>query len=240
MFPYLATFAAFLTRAYDQLRMGAISRQALRVIGTHVGIEIGADGPSQMGLEDIGMMRSFPDSIVLYPCDAVSSYKLTNQIYNYTQGISYLRITRGEYPVIYDNEDSFAVGDCHLLRHSKKDSAVIVGAGATLHEALKAYELLKEQNINVAVVDLYSIKPLPIEKLRHIFNDAHNKVVSVEDHYPAGGIGECLSAAFCNDDITIISLHVSDIPRSGTKEELFRWAGIDASSIVSRIKQIVK
>jgi transketolase len=238
--PYLATFAAFLTRAFDQLRMGAISRQALRVIGTHVGTEIGADGPSQMGLEDIAMMRSLPDSIVLYPCDAVSAYKLTGLVYNYTKGISYLRITRGSYPVIYENDETFSIGDCHLIRHSDNDCAVIIGAGATLHEALKAYEQLKRQKIFVAVVDLYSIKPLPVEQLENIFKNAQKNVVVVEDHYAAGGIGEALSSVFYSEKFKMIRLNVSKIPRSGTKEALFSWAKIDVHSIVLAVKQMLK
>jgi len=220
--------------------MGAISRQALRVIGTHVGIEIGADGPSQMGLEDIAMMRSLPNSIVLYPCDAVSAYKLTGLIYNYTKGVSYLRVTRGSYPVIYGNDETFSIGDCHLVRHSENDCAVVIGAGATLHEALKAYERLKNQKISVAVVDLYSIKPLPVEKLKNIFKNAQKNVVVVEDHYAAGGIGEALSAAFYGEIVKITRLNVSDIPRSGMKEALFSWAKIDADSIVLAVKQILK
>lgn len=235
--PYIATFASFLTRAFDQLRMGAISRVALRVIGSHAGASIGSDGPSQMGLEDIAMMRLLPDSIVLYPSDAVSCYKLTLLLYHYQKGISYLRTTRSALSVIYDNNERFSIGDFNILRQSKHDCAVVIGAGVTLHEALKAYEILKKDEIFVVVIDLYSIKPLNEEKLRDIVAQSGKYVVTVEDHYLAGGIGEAVSYVLRNSCAKITCLGISEVPRSGTAQELFAWAGIDALEIVSIIKK---
>ncbi|MFH1831437.1 MAG: transketolase, partial [bacterium] len=196
---FAATFGAFLTRAHDQIRMAGIGRNALRLCGSHCGVSIGEDGPSQMALEDISMMRAIPDSIVLYPSDAVCAYKLTELMANYHAGISFLRTTRAELPVIYDKNEDFVIGGCKVLKQSKQDKACIVAAGITLYEALKAYEILKAQDITVSVIDLYSVKPLDTQTLRLVAEASGNKIITVEDHYPEGGIGEAVKSALANE-----------------------------------------
>jgi len=237
--PFISTFGAFLTRAFDQLRMGAISHSGLRVVGSHSGISIGEDGPSQMGLEDIAMMKVIPESIILYPCDAVSCYKLVHLMGNYQKGISYLRTTRGETPVIYDSATTFELGDFQILRQSDSDQAVIIGAGITVHEALKAYEELKKDGISVAVVDLYTVKPINEPRLQEIATRCCNCVVTVEDHYLNGGIGESVSYVLRNKSIKLTCLAVREVPRSGKPNELLAWAGIDFQAIVQAVKRII-
>ncbi len=164
---FSSTFASFLTRAHDQLRMAAIGRSPLRIAGSHAGVSIGQDGPSQMGLEDIGCMRALPDSLVLYPCDATSTHNLLELMLNYNEGISYLRLTRAETPVIYDSSEVFVVGGSKVLRESDSDSVCIIAAGITVFEALKAYDVLHKKGVNVSIVDAYSLKPLDEAALKN-------------------------------------------------------------------------
>jgi len=238
--PFASTFAAFLTRAHDQIRMAAIGQANLKLVGSHAGISIGQDGPSQMGLEDIAMMRCLPKSIVLYPSDAVSAYKLVEEMSHYTSGISYLRTTRMATPVIYENVERFEIGGCKVLRQNSYDKACIVGAGVTLHEALKAYNKLQEDGITVSVIDLYSVKPLDVEKLIEIGSKSENKIITVEDHYVQGGIGETVCSALINSGIDVYRLAVTELPRSGKPNQLLALAGIDASSIVKKVKSLLK
>lgn len=238
--PFISTFSSFFSRAYDQIRMAAIGTAALRLVGSHSGVSIGQDGPSQMGLEDIALMRCLPDSIVLYPCDAVSTYKLVEQMARYSDGISYLRTTRMETPVLYSNDEQFPVGGCKVLRKSEKDVACVVGAGVTLHQALKAYDILAKDNIFISVIDLYSIKPLDVDTLISVARKSGNTIITVEDHYPAGGIGEAVMSALRNENITIHSLAVNHLPRSGTPEELLAFESIDAAAIVKVVKSSVE
>ncbi len=233
--PFVSTFGAFMTRAHDQIRMAAIGKARLRLVGSHAGVSIGQDGPSQMALEDIALMRTLPGSIVLYPCDAVSSWKLVGEMTNYNDGISYLRTTRMETPVLYDNNEIFAVGGCKVLRQSESDTACIVAAGITVHEALKAYELLQEQGIAVAVIDLYSIKPLDTQTLVAVGKKSNNKIITVEDHYLEGGLGQAVTCALSNSGIMMKNLAVTQLPRSGKPEELLAWAGIDAAALVKAV-----
>ncbi len=233
--PFAATFAAFFTRAHDQIRMASIGRNALRLCGSHAGVSIGEDGPSQMGLEDLCMMRAIPDSIVLYPSDGVSTYKLTELMANYHEGVSYMRTTRSTTPMLYDKDEHFEVGGCKVLRQSKDDKLCLVGAGITLHNALQAYELLKDQGIAVSVIDLYSIKPLDTKTLKTVANASNNTILTVEDHYLEGGIGEAIARAVINDGIRVKNLYVSSLSRSGTPDELMQYAGIDAQSIVDQV-----
>jgi transketolase len=235
--PFISTFSSFFSRAHDQIRMAAIGTAALRLVGSHCGVSIGQDGPSQMGLEDIAIMRCLPESIVLYPSDAVSTHKLVEQMARYSNGISYLRTTRMETPVLYDNDEQFPVGGCKVLRKSEKDVACIVGAGVTLHEALKAYEFLVKQNVFVSVIDLYSIKPIYGDTLLSVARESGHTIITVEDHYYEGGIGEAVMSALCNENIIIHSLAVSQLPRSGAPEELLAFEGIDAAAIVKIVKQ---
>lgn len=236
--PYASTFGAFMSRAHDHIRMSAISQAALRLVGSHAGVSVGEDGPSQMALEDIAMMRCLPESVVLYPCDAVSAYKLVGEMARYTRGISYLRTTRPKVSVLYDNYEEFPLGGCKILRQSDTDLACIVAAGITVFEALKAYEILDSEGISVAVIDAYSIKPLDEATIRDLAKKSGNTIITVEDHYVQGGLGEAIAAAFCNEQITIHRLAVTQLPRSGSKDELLAWAGIDANALVAKIKSL--
>ncbi len=233
--PFAATFAAFLTRAHDQIRMAGIGHNALRLCGSHAGVSIGQDGPSQMGLEDISMMRAIPNSIVLYPSDGISAYKLVEQMANYHDGISYLRTTRSNTQNLYDKNEEFPIGGCKTLRQSDNDKACIIAAGITLHEALKAYDILKAENISVSIIDLYSIKPLDAKTIRNIASKSSNTIITVEDHYLEGGLGETVASALVNDNFTITSLAVKEISRSGAPEKLLEYAGIDAQNIVKAV-----
>ena len=234
--PFISTFSSFFSRAYDQIRMAAIGTAALRLVGSHCGVSIGQDGPSQMGLEDIAMMRCLPESIVLYPCDAVSTHKLVEQMARYSNGISYLRTTRMETPVLYDNDEQFPVGGCKVLRQSNKDVACVIGAGVTLHEALKAYDILAKENVSISVIDLYSIKPLDAATVIAVARTSGNKVITVEDHYPEGGIGEAVMSALRNENFIIHSLAVNRLPCSGKPEQLLAFEKIDAAAIVKIVQ----
>jgi transketolase len=236
--PFISTFSSFFSRAHDQIRMAAIGNSALRLVGSHCGVSIGEDGPSQMGLEDIALMRCLPESIVLYPCDAVSTHKLVEQMARYSDGLSYLRTTRMTTPVLYGNDEQFPVGGCKVLKKSDHDVACIVGAGVTVHEALKAYEILAKQNVFVSVIDLYSVKPLDASTLISVARASGNKIITVEDHYPQGGIGEAVLDALRNQNITIHSLAVNHLPRSGKPEQLLAFEGIDADAIVKAVQNL--
>lgn len=233
--PFISTFSSFFSRAHDQIRMAAIGKSALRLVGSHCGVSIGQDGPSQMGLEDIAIMRCLPNSIVLYPSDAVSTHKLVEQMARYGDGISYLRTTRMATPVLYDNDEQFPIGGCKVLRQSENDGACIVAAGVTLHEALKAHEMLAKQNVFVSVIDVYSVKPLDVSTLISVARASGNKIITVEDHYKEGGIGEAVTSALCNENIEIHSLAVTQLPCSGKPEELLAFEGIDATAIVKAV-----
>lgn len=237
---FSSTFAAFLTRAHDQLRMAAISRLPLRVIGSHVGVSIGADGPSQMGLEDIALFRGLYESAVLYPCDAVSATRCIELAHGYTEGICYVRSTRNETPVIYDEKQEFTLGGHMLLREHDTDSCLIVTAGITVFEALKACDLLEKSGISVRVVDCYSIKPLPTEFLRASIEQCGGNLITVEDHGPVGGLGEAIAAA--TGDVvkrhTLLAVHI--LPRSGTSEQLMNFEQIDAAAIVAAVETLVR
>jgi len=236
--PFVSTFGSFMCRAHDQIRMAAVGQARLCLVGSHAGVSIGKDGPSQMGLEDIAMMRALPGSIVLYPSDAVSTWKLVEQMGNYTQGISYLRTTRMETPILYENIESFQVGGCKVLEQSENDKACVVAAGVTLHEAFKAYQKLQKEGIDISVVDLYSIKPLDEKTLRELGKKSGNTIITVEDHYIQGGLGQAVAAALVNSGIKIKTLAVTKLPRSGTTQELLSWAGIDADSIVREVQNL--
>jgi len=234
---FSSTFACFLTRAFDQLRMAAISRSPLRVCGSHAGVSIGQDGPSQMGLEDIAMFRTLPNSIILYPSDAVSAYKCVELMANYNDGISYLRTTRSDTPIIYKNNETFKIGGCNVLQHSEQDKVCIIAAGITLHEAVKACELLKKENILVSVIDLYSVKPIDVETILSTIKK-HKKIITVEDHYLEGGLGQAVAYELRNEEIQIKCLAVTKLPRSGTKDALLAFEEIDASAIIAAVQQI--
>jgi transketolase len=239
LLPFASTFASFITRAHDQLRMAAISSLPLRIVGSHAGVSIGEDGPSQMGLEDIALMRSLPNSVVLYPCDAVSTYKLTELMAHYFDGISYLRTTRGSTSVIYDDQRVFALGGGTILRHSDNDQLAIIGAGITVFEALKAYDELAQQGIMVAVFDCYSVKPLPIELLLGMGKRCKKKFIIVEDHYPQGGLGEAIAAELEDEQYRTVRLAVNRLPVSGTPAELMQFVGIDHHAITQAAHRLL-
>ncbi|MGB8367288.1 MAG: transketolase [Candidatus Babeliales bacterium] len=237
--PFISTFGAFFTRAHDQIRMAAIGQSRLNLVGSHAGVSIGQDGPSQMALEDIGMMRAITQSVVLYPSDAVSTYKLVEEMARYEDGIAYLRTTRAATPVIYDNNEDFIIGGCKVIQESDHDHVCIIAAGITLFEAKKAYSLLQKEKINTAIIDLYSIKPLDEATIKKIVKKANNKVITVEDHYLQGGLGEAVMYALRNTGVTIACLAVKELPCSGEPEELLAFEGIDATAIIKKVKEIV-
>jgi len=234
--PFVSTFAAFLSRAFDQIRMSRHSDANLKFVGSHAGVSIGQDGPSQMGLEDIAMFRTVPDSVVVYPCDAVSTERLVEALIEH-RGVSYLRATREKTPIIYETSDDFHIGGCKVLRQSNHDEATIVAAGITLHEALKAHDRLEQDGVQVRVIDLYSIKPLDVEVLRQAA-EATRLVVTVEDHYPQGGLGEAVRSALEETSAHIHCLAVDRHPKSGKPEELLNYEHISAEAIADCVTSL--
>lgn len=236
--PFVATFAAFLTRAHDQIRMAQYSHANIKFIGTHVGVSIGQDGPSQMGLEDISLFRSLFNSVVLYPSDAVSAEKIMETAIRY-DGIAYIRATRMDLPVIYKNSEKFPLGKCKVVRQSEHDHVTIIAAGVTLHTALAAYDELQKSSVAVRVIDLYSIKPLDTETLRTAAQETKVCIV-VEDHVPEGGIGEAVCGALSGLPVRICTLSVKKIPHSGTAQELFEYEDISQDAILRTVKECLK
>ncbi len=228
---FLATFSSFLSRAFDQVRMATYSRANLKVAGSHSGVSIGQDGSSQMGLEDLAMFRTLIGGIVLYPCDAVRSEKLTCLTANY-EGISYIRTTKVKTPTIYGNEESFHIGGSKILRQSESDIVTIIAAGLTVHEALKAHLELKKEGINARIIDCYSIKPMDEETLRKASRET-GQLFTVEDHYAQGGLGEAVASLGLMPRI----IAVTKMPHSGKLEELLEEQGIDAEGIVRKVKE---
>jgi len=235
--PFVSTFAAFLTRAHDQIRMAQYSDANIKFVGSHAGVSIGQDGPSQMGLEDISMFRSLLDSTVLYPSDAVSTERMV-ELAAKTKGIFYIRTTRMDTPIIYTNNEEFIVGGSKTLKSSNSDQVTIVAAGITLHESLKAYEELKNKGINVRVIDLYSIKPLDKQTLLKAAKET-KAIITVEDHFIEGGLGEAVCSALANEKTSCYSLAVGKKPKSGMPEELLDYEGISKNAIVRKIIDIL-
>ena len=231
---FSSSFAAFLSRAHDQIRMSALSSADMTFCGSHSGVSIGEDGASQMGLEDISMFRSLPNSYVFYPCDAVSTQKLT-LLSSKLKGIKYIRTTKEKTPLIYDNLERFSLGDFKVLKKSNKDLAVLIGAGITTHEALNAYEKLKNKRKNVAVVDLYCIKPFNHKKLIDFVKKHGNKIVVAEDNRIEGGISEMISRGLNGSGIKIKSLSVEGIPHSGKTKELLKIHKIDSNAYINSL-----
>ena len=232
--PFPSTFAAFLTRAGDFVRMAAISRLNIKIAGSHAGVSIGEDGPSQMALEDLAMMRAQPDIAVLYPSDAVSTERLIERM-AYHPGPVYLRTTRPKTTVIYGPDETFEVGGLKIVRESDSDVATVVGAGITLFEALHAYDELSKQGIRVRVVDLYSVQPVDAATLVRCARETKGRVITVEDHYAAGGIGDAVASAIASEGFTVHRLAVRDIPRSGSPNELLDRYGISARHIIAAV-----
>ncbi|MCB2184317.1 MAG: transketolase [Desulfobulbaceae bacterium] len=235
--PFVSTFAAFMSRAYDQIRMSQYSDADIKYAGSHAGVSIGADGPSQMGLEDIAFFRTIRNGVVFYPCDAVSTHHLVEQA-AYRHGIFYIRTSRGKTPVIYDAAETFPIGGCKVLQRSDHDRITVIGAGITVHESLAACDDLKKDNIFIRVVDLYCIKPIDAEKLLAAVNGT-DAILTVEDHYPEGGIGEAVRSALWKHAIPVASLAVRKKPRSGSPAELLDFEEISSSAITNKIKTMV-
>ncbi len=238
--PFASSFAAFLSRGYDFIRMAAISRATLCLCGSHAGVSIGEDGPSQMALEDIAALRAVHGSTVLHPCDSNQTAKLVAAMAD-LEGISYLRTLRPATPVLYSPDEEFEVGGSRVLRSSDADAVAIVAAGITVHEALKAAEGLAADGIAARVIDLYSIKPLDAETLIAAAEATSGRIVTVEDHWPEGGLGDAVLEVFADRDERprIKKLAVSSLPRSGKPAELMAAAGIDAAAITAAVKMLV-
>ncbi|XP_029786040.1 transketolase-like protein 1 isoform X1 [Suricata suricatta] len=233
---FVSTFAAFLTRAFDQIRMGAISQSSINLIGSHCGVSAGEDGPSQMALEDLAMFRAIPNCTVFYPSDAISTEHAVFLAAN-TKGMCYIRTSKPETAVIYSQQESFAIGQAKVIRHSVDDKVTVIGAGVTLHEALAAAEDLSKQDIFIRVIDLFTIKPLDIVTIISSAKATGGHIITVEDHCPEGGIGEAVAAAVSMDpDISVHQLAVRGIPRSGMSSELLDLFGVSARHIIMAVK----
>ncbi len=236
--PFAATFAAFFTRAYDFIRMAAISQSNIKLMGSHVGVSIGEDGPSQMGLEDLAMMAAQPGIVVLYPSDGMCAYRMVETMANH-KGMIYMRTGRPKTPILYGPDETFTIGGSKVLRHSEKDQLTIVAAGVTLHEALKAYDELLAAGITVRVIDLYSITPIDVATLKQAAKATNNLVLTVEDHYLHGGIGDAVLNALSTEGVRLHKMGIQEIAHSGKPDQLLDHYGINARAIVAKAKQLV-
>jgi transketolase len=233
--PFVSTFAAFLTRAYDQVRMSQYSNANIKFCGSHAGVSIGEDGSSQMGLEDLAMFRAVLGSVVLYPSDAVSTEKLVEAMAKH-RGICYLRTTRKDTPILYRNDEAFWIGGSKVLKSSSADVATVVAAGITVHETLEAYEGLKKEGTYIRVIDLYSIKPVDEETLMQAADDT-GVIITVEDHFAEGGIGEAVRSALAEQPVIVRSLAVRKMPKSGKPDELLEYEDISMNAIIRAVKE---
>uniref|UniRef100_A0A8D1BAJ7 Transketolase n=1 Tax=Sus scrofa TaxID=9823 RepID=A0A8D1BAJ7_PIG len=237
--PFCSTFAAFFTRAFDQIRMAAISESNINLCGSHCGVSIGEDGPSQMALEDLAMFRSVPMSTVFYPSDGVATEKAVELAAN-TKGICFIRTSRPENAIIYNNNEDFQIGQAKVVLKSKDDQVTVIGAGVTLHEALAAADLLKKEKINIRVLDPFTVKPLDRKLILDSARATKGRILTVEDHYYEGGLGEAVAAAVVGEpDVTVTRLAVSQVPRSGKPAELLKMFGIDKDAIARAVRGLV-
>src|SRR5437016_2722872 len=235
--PFASTFACFLTRAYDQIRMAGISQSNVKFCGSHAGVSIGEDGPSQMGLEDSAIFRAVPGSVILYPSDAVAAEQLVVEAARH-RGICYIRTTRPKTPVLYANDEKFPIGGSKVLRQSPYDRATVVAVGITLHEALKAASKLESGGISIRVIDAYSVKPIDAQTILAAARETGGRIIVVEDHYEQGGIGDAVLGAVGNQ-AHVVKLAVREIPRSGPPEALLEKYGISADRIVEAVKGLL-
>jgi transketolase len=231
--PFPSTFAAFFTRAADFIRMAAISGVNIKLAGSHAGVSIGEDGPSQMALEDFAMFTAQPNFVALYPSDAVSTERLIAEAAA-MQGPVYIRTSRPKTPVIYDNTEQFPIGGLKIVRKSDKDTATVIGAGVTLFEALKAHDELKSKGISIRVIDLYSVQPIDAASLIDA-GKATGRLITVEDHYVSGGLGDAVARAVAPAGLTVTRMAIPEIPRSGKPDELLDKFGISARHIVKAV-----
>jgi transketolase len=235
--PFPSTFACFLSRAADFIRMAAISRVGIKLAGSHAGVSIGEDGPSQMALEDLAMCRAQPNMTVLYPCDAVSTERLV-ALAARTPGPAYIRTTRPKTPVIYPNDETFEVGGLKVLRETSNDVVTVVAAGITVYEALKAYDQLKADGVFIRVIDLYSVAPVDRGALVAAGRATGGEIVTVEDHYAAGGLGDAVADAVGGTGTRVHRLAVREIPYSGKPDELLDRFGISARHIAGAVRAV--
>lgn len=237
--PFGSTFACFFSRAYDQIRMAGISMANIKLVGSHVGVSIGEDGTSQMALEDIAMMRAVAGSVVLYPSDAVCAEKLVEQMALH-KGVAFLRTSRPKTPVIYNNDEQFPIGGAKVRKQAAGDKITVIGAGITLFEALKAADILAKDGIGITVIDAYSVKPLAKDVILEAAKKTNNLVLTVEDHYPEGGLGDAVAGELSTDGVRVHKLAIRELPHSGKPEELVAKYGIDGASIAAKVKSLVK
>jgi transketolase len=238
--PFASTFAAFFSRAYDFIRMAAISRANIRLCGSHAGVSIGEDGPSQMALEDLAMLRAVYGSTVLYPSDPNQTAQLVAEMAQH-DGIVYLRTTREKTPVLYAPDEKFEVGGSKVIHQSAQDKVTVVAAGITVHEALQAYDQLKDQRVLIRVIDAYSVKPIDAETLIAAAQET-GKIIVVEDHWPEGGLGDAVLEVFTEADgplPQVVKLAVQSMPGSGTPAQLLEEAGISAHHIVQAVRALL-
>jgi transketolase len=233
--PFPSTFACFLTRAADFIRMAGISNVNVKLAGSHAGISIGEDGPSQMALEDLAMMRAVPDCTVVYPSDGVSAERLVVEMAR-TRGVAYMRTSRPKTAVLYGTAEKFPIGGSKTLRQSADDVATVVAAGVTVYEALTAHDQLAAEGIHIRVIDAYSVQPIDAAALIDAGRATKGVIISVEDHYAAGGLGDAVSEAVATAGFAVKRLAVREIPRSGQPEELLDRYGISARHIVDAVK----
>jgi len=239
--PYVSTFAAFLTRAYDFVRMAAISQADMNLVGSHAGVSIGEDGPSQMGLEDLAMFRAVHGSTVLHPCDPNQTAQLVWQMAD-RPGIRYLRTLRPSLPAIYSADERFEIGGSHVVRQSDEDQVAIVACGITVHEALEAAETLEGEGVQARVIDCYSVKPIDADTLREAARATGGRIVTVEDHWAEGGLGDAVLDALADSDepTRVVKMAVRKMPGSGSTEEMLADAGIDAAAIVEQARNVAQ
>lgn len=235
--PFVSTFGAFFTRAFDQIRMSQYSEANIKCVGSHAGVSIGEDGSSQMALEDLAMFRAVLNSVVLYPSDAVSTDKLVEEAAKY-RGLVYIRTTRQATPLLYSFDEEFPLGGSKTLRSSDRDAVTVIGAGITVHEALKAHEELRKEGIFIRVIDLYSIKPIDALGLSHAAAET-KAFITVEDHFAEGGIGEAVRSAFISLPVPVHSLAVRKMPHSGTPQQLLEYEEISMNAIIQKTKEIL-
>jgi len=234
--PFPSTFACFLTRASDFVRMGGVSFSNVKYSGSHCGVSIGEDGPSQMALEDLAMMRSVPGCAVLYPCDAMSTERLVVEMTR-REGMAYMRTSRPKTPVIYGPDETFPIGGSKVLRQSDSDTATVIAAGVTVFESLKAYDQLKSEGISIRVIDAYSVQPIDAKTMLDAAKATRGNVITVEDHYATGGLGDAVSEAVAEGGFAVRRLAVREIPRSGQPDELIDRYGISARHIVDAVRR---
>jgi transketolase len=235
--PFASTFACFFSRAFDQIRMAGISMANIKLAGSHVGVSIGEDGTSQMALEDLAMMRAVEGSIVLYPSDAVCAEKCVETMTAH-KGVSFLRTSRPKTPVIYGNDEAFPIGGAKIRKQAAGDKVTVVGAGVTLYEALKAADALAKEGIGITVIDAYSIKPLGRDVILAAAQKTNNTVITVEDHYPEGGLGDAVAGELSMEGIKVHKLAVRELPHSGKPDELLAKYGIDSGAIIKKVKSL--